>query len=370
MSRLFSPVSLGGLSLPNRVVIAPMCQYSAHDGEAGDWHLIHLGQLALSGAGLLIIEATAVTAEGRISPGDLGLYSDGCEAALGRVIASIRTHSDMPVGIQLGHAGRKGSSAAPWDGGALIPPSAGGWIPVAPSPIPHAPHEAPPAELDAAGLARIRDAFVEAARRADRIGIDAIELHGAHGYLLHQFLSPLANQRGDTYGGSLENRMRFPLEVFDAVRAAVPAPKPVGMRVSATDWVEGGWDVEQTVALARALEKRGCDFLHVSSGGVSPQQQIPIGPGYQVHLAARMRGEVKMPVIAVGLITEPEQAETIIASGQADLVGIARAILFEPHWPWRAAGELGAQVKAPRQYWRSQPRAYKSLFGNVRIAQR
>ncbi|TAH42100.1 MAG: oxidoreductase, partial [Betaproteobacteria bacterium] len=175
---------------------------------------------------------------------------------------------------------------------------------------------------------------------------------------------------GDTYGGSLENRMRFPLEVFDAVRAAVPAPKPVGMRVSATDWVEGGWDVEQTVALARALEKRGCDFLHVSSGGVSPQQQIPIGPGDQVHLAARMRGEVKMPVIAVGLITEPEQAETIIASGQADLVGIARAILFEPHWPWRAAGELGAQVKAPRQYWRSQPRAYKSLFGDVRIAQR
>lgn len=370
MSRLFSPVSLGGLTLPNRVVIAPMCQYSAENGEAGDWHLIHLGQLALSGAGLLIIEATAVTEEGRISPGDLGLYSAGTEAALGRVIASVRKYSDMPIAIQLGHAGRKGSSAAPWDGGALIAPQAGGWVPVAPSAVPHAEHEAPPAELDADGLARIRDGFTEATRRAARIGIDAIELHAAHGYLLHQFLSPLANRRTDRYGGSLENRMRFPLEVFDAARAAFPAGKPVGVRISATDWVEGGWDVEQSVEFAKALEARGCDFLHVSSGGVSPRQQIPIGPGYQVHLAARMRSEVKMPVIAVGLVTEPEQAETIIASGQADLVGIARAILFDPHWPWRAAGELGAQVKAPRQYWRSQPRAYKNLFGDARIGQR
>ena len=370
MSRLFSPVSLGGLTLPNRVVIAPMCQYSAENGEAGDWHLIHLGQLALSGAGLLIIEATAVTEEGRISPGDLGLYSAGTEAALGRVIASVRKHSDMPIAIQLGHAGRKGSSAAPWDGGALIAPQAGGWVPVAPSAVPHAEHEAPPAELDADGLARIRDGFAEATRRAARIGIDAIELHAAHGYLLHQFLSPLANRRTDRYGGSLENRMRFPLEVFDAARAAFPVGKPVGVRISATDWVEGGWDVEQSVEFAKVLEARGCDFLHVSSGGVSPRQQIPIGPGYQVHLAARMRSEVKMPVIAVGLVTEPEQAETIIASGQADLVGIARAILFDPHWPWRAAGELGAQVKAPRQYWRSQPRAYKNLFGDARIGQR
>ncbi len=370
MSRLFSPVSLGGLELANRIVIAPMCQYSATNGEAGDWHMFHLGQLALSGAGLLIIEATAVSEEGRISPGDLGLYSDGCEAALGRVIAAVRRHSDMPIAIQLGHAGRKASSAAPWDGGALIAPEAGGWLPVAPSAIAHASGEAPPLALDAAGLARIRDAFVDAARRAGRIGIDAVELHAAHGYLLHQFLSPLANRRGDEYGGSLENRMRFPLEVFEAVRAVFPAGRPVGVRVSATDWVEGGWDPEQSAIFAHALEARGCDFLHVSSGGVSPQQQIPIGPGYQVHLAARLRGQVKMPVIAVGLITEPEQAETIIASGQADLVGIARAILFEPHWPWRAAGELGAQVKAPRQYWRSQPRAYKSLFGDVRIAQR
>jgi 2,4-dienoyl-CoA reductase-like NADH-dependent reductase (Old Yellow Enzyme family) len=370
MSRLFSPISLGGLSLQNRIVIAPMCQYSAENGEAGDWHLIHLGQLAMSGAGLLIIEATAVTAEGRISPADLGLYSDRTEAALGRVITAIRKHSAMPIAIQISHAGRKASSAAPWDGGALIAPDAGGWLPLGPSAIAHAPHEAPPAALDRDGLARIRDAFVDTARRADRIGLDAIELHGAHGYLLHQFLSPLANQRTDQYGGSPENRMRFPLEVFDAVRAAIPAGKPVGMRISATDWVEGGLDVEQSIVLARALDARACDFLHVSSGGVSPQQQIPIGHGYQVHLAARLRSEVSMPVIAVGLITEPEQAETIIASGQADLVGVARAILFEPHWPWRAAAELGAQVTAPRQYWRSQPRAYKALFGETRIGQR
>ena len=370
MSTLFSPIKIGGLALANRIVVAPMCQYSAIDGNAQDWHLIHLGQLALSGAALLILEATAVTEEGRISPADLGLYSDDNAHALRAVIDSIRKYSGIPLAVQLSHAGRKGSSAAPWDGGALLRPDQGGWTTLAPSAIPHAQGEDRPEALDRSGLVRIRDAFVEAARRADRIGLDAIEVHAAHGYLLHQFLSPLSNRRSDEYGGSLENRMRFPLEVFDAIRAAVAVDKPVGMRLSAIDWVEGGWDLEQSVEFAKRLEARGGAFIHVSSGGLSPLQQIPLAPGYQVAFAARIRAEVAMPVIAVGLITEPQQAETIVASGQADLVALARAMLFEPHWPWRAAAELGGQVAAPRQYWRSQPREYKGLFGETRIAQR
>ncbi|HRP65086.1 MAG TPA: NADH:flavin oxidoreductase/NADH oxidase [Thauera sp.] len=370
MSQLFTPIELGQLTLPNRIVIAPMCQYSAEDGRATDWHLIHLGQLALSGAGLLILEATAVTPEGRITPADLGLWSDDTEAALAGVLASVRKYSDMPLGIQLAHAGRKASSHTPWDGGQLIAPEAGGWRPVGPSAIPHAPAEAPPLALDAAGLAHVRDSFVAAAQRSVRLGLDLIELHAAHGYLLHQFLSPLANQRGDDYGGSLENRMRFPLEVFDAVRAVVPAALPLGVRISATDWVDGGWDVAQSIAFGKALQARGCDFIHVSSGGVSPLQKIPLGPGYQVPLAAEIRRQVDMPVIAVGLVTEAEQAEQIVASGQADCVGIARAMLYNPRWPWHAAAVLGATVKAPRQYWRSQPATHKTLFGDIRIGQR
>ncbi len=370
MSALFSPLELGRLRLPNRIVIAPMCQYSAEAGCATDWHLIHLGQLALSGAGLLIIEATGVSPEGRISPSDLGLYSDENEAALGRVLSAVRHHSAMPIGIQLGHAGRKASSQVPWEGGALLAPEDGGWQTVAPSAIPHAPHERPPVALDDAGLARVREDFAAAARRAARLGLDLIELHCAHGYLLHQFLSPLANQREDRYGGSLENRMRFPLEVFDAVRAAVPAGLPVGVRLSATDWVEGGWDVEQSVAFCQALEARGCSFLHVSSAGVSPQQKIPLGPGYQVPLAAEIRRTVKVPVIAVGLVTEAEHAEAIVAEGHADLVALGRGMLYNPRWPWHAAARLGAQVEAPRQYWRSQPAEHKGLFAGARIGQR
>lgn len=370
MSALFSPLSLGSLNLPNRIVIAPMCQYSADEGQATDWHLIHLGQLALSGAGLLIIEATAVSPEGRITARDLGLYSDATEAALGRVLSAVRRYTAMPIGIQLGHAGRKASSQVPWDGGALLAPDAGGWQTVAPSAIPHAPAERPPVALDAAGLARVRDDFVAAACRAARLGLNLIELHCAHGYLLHQFLSPLANQRDDRYGGSLENRMRFPLEVFEAVRAALPTALPVGVRFSATDWVEGGWDVEQSIAFSQALEARGCSFLHVSSAGVSPLQKIPLGPGYQVPLAAEIRRTVKIPVIAVGLVTEPEQAEAIIAKGQADLVALGRGMLYDPRWPWRAAAKLGAQVQAPRQYWRSQPAEHKALFTGARVGQR
>ena len=370
MSHLFSPYKLGPLTLANRIVIAPMCQYSADDGCATDWHHSHLGQLALSGAGLLIIEATAVEAIGRITPGCLGLYSDACEQALAVVLAHVRKHSSIPVAIQLAHAGRKGSSEVPWRGGQLIALEQGGWRPVAPSPVPHAEGEPPPLGLDESGLARVRRAFVAAALRAQRLGLAAVELHSAHGYLLHEFLSPIANRRSDGYGGSLQARMRFPLEVFDAVRAALPASMPVGVRLSAIDWVEGGWDLEQSVAYGHALRERGCSYLHVSSGGVSPLQKIVAGPGYQVPFAQRLREAVGLPTIAVGLITEAAQAESIIASGQADLVALARAMLYDPRWPWHAAAQLGAQVSAPPQYWRCQPRGQGKLFGDVRTGQR
>ncbi|HEY8605852.1 MAG TPA: NADH:flavin oxidoreductase/NADH oxidase [Noviherbaspirillum sp.] len=362
MSTLFSPISLGSLVLPNRIVIAPMCQYSASNGEASDWHEIHLGHLALSGAGLLIIEATAVEAEGRISPGDLGLWSDQTEQALARVLHAVRRYSPMPIAVQLAHAGRKASTRAPWEGGQSILAADGGWVPYAPSPVKFADHDELPHALDEAGLQRVRDRFADAARRADRLGIDAIEVHAAHGYLLHQFLSPLSNRREDAYGGSLENRMRFPLEIFDIVRASFAPGKPVGVRVSATDWVEGGWDPDQTVAFAQALRQRGCDFIDVSSGGLSMQQKISVGPGYQVPFAERVRKEGGMPTIAVGLITEPQQAEEIVASGKADMVALARGILYNPRWPWHAAAVLGGEVAAPPQYFRSSPHGVKRLF--------
>ncbi len=371
MSKLFEPLQLGPLQLPNRILIAPMCQYSADEGNAGDWHLMHLGQLALSGAGLLIIEATAVSAEGRITPADLGLYSDDNEAALARVLRALRQHSPMKIGMQLAHAGRKASSHAPWEGGSQYrSDTAPGWHALAPSPLPHAPDEEAPLALDATGLARIRDQFARTAQRAARLGLDGIEIHAAHGYLLHQFLSPLANQRDDAYGGSLDNRMRFVLEVFDTVRDAFPADRPVWARISATDWVSGGWDIEGTVALSKALRARGCAAIHVSSGGVSPLQAIKLGPGYQVPYAQRVKAEVGLPTIAVGLITEADQAEAIIASGQADAVSLARAMLYDPRWPWHAAAKLGAQVQAPKQYWRSQPREFKDLFEGAQFGAR
>jgi NADPH2 dehydrogenase len=370
MSALFSPFSLRDLTLPNRIVVSPMCQYSAVDGRATDWHMVHLGTMALSGAGLLCLEATAVEAIGRITPGDLGLYDDATEEALKPVLAAIRKHSKIKVAMQLAHAGRKASSHAPWDGGQQVPLDAGGWVAQAPSPVPQKPGELPPQEIDAAGLIRIRDAFVATAKRADRLGIDALELHGAHGYLLHEFLSPISNQRTDNYGGSLENRMSFPLEVFDAVRAAFPAGKPVGFRVSASDWVDGGWDVEQTIVLANELKRRGVDWIDVSSGGVSPLQKITLGPGYQVPFAEAVKQATGLPVWAVGLITEPQQAEDIIASGKADFIAIARGILYDPRWPWHAAAELGATVNAPPQYWRSQPSTQKALFGDTKFGGR
>ncbi len=370
MSHLFSPYSIGNLELANRIVIAPMCEYSAEEGRATDWHMIHLGHLALSGAGLLFTEATAVEPDGRISPGDLGLWSDETEAALGRVAQAVRRYSPIKLGIQLGHAGRKASSHAPWNGGQLVPPAEGGWQGWAPSAVPHNASEPAPHALDAAGLKRVRDAFADSARRAIRLGFDAIELHAAHGYLLHQFLSPLANRRDDAYGGSLENRMRFPLEVFQALREVTPASVTLGVRVSATDWVEGSWDLPQTLAFARALKDRGCEFIDVSSGGVSSQQKIPVGPNYQVPFADEVKRQVGMPTIAVGLITEAQQAEDILARGEADLIALARGMLYDPRWPWHAAAQLGGQVAAPRQYWRSQPRELKALFGETRFGQR
>ena len=360
---LFTPLTVGSVALRNRIVIAPMCQYSATDGRMTDWHVIHLGHLALSGAALLTIEATAVVPEGRITYGDVGLWDDATEEAMGRVLESVRRWSDMPIAIQLAHAGRKASSEVPWKGGHhLAPDDPNGWQTESPSALAYDAGWHAPTALDDAGLARVRDAFANAARRAARLGIDAVQVHGAHGYLLHQFLSPLSNRRTDAYGGSLENRMRFPLEVYDAVRAAFPTERPVTMRVSGTDWAEGGWDVEQTVAFARALEARGCSAVHVSSGGLTPQQRIPVGPSYQVPLARAVKQATAMPVIAVGLITEFEQAEAIVGTGDADLVAIARAILYDPRWPWHAAAHFGARVRAPSQYLRSQPHRHRDLF--------
>ena len=372
MSQLFQPLPIGAIELRNRIVIAPMCQYSATtDGNASDWHLIHLGHLALSGAGLMILEATAVSPEARITPFDLGLYSDANEAALARVLQAIRSYSDMPLALQLAHAGRKASSQAPWDGGQQIPPGAPlGWKTEAPSAKPHADGEDLPHALSLDDMARIKGDFVTAAERAARLGFVGIEVHGAHGYLLHQFLSPIANKRIDAYGGSLENRLRYPLEIFEAVRGAFPRERPVWVRLSATDWVPDGWDIDGTVALSCELERRGCAAIHVSSGGVSPKQAIKLGPGYQVPFAQQVKAAVAIPVIAVGLITEAEQAEAIVASGEADAVSLARAMLYDPRWPWHAAAELGAQVSAPKQYWRSQPREYKDLFAGASTGQR
>lgn len=365
MSALFTPIRLRDVTLPNRIVISPMCQYSAVNGCATSWHMMHLGHLAVSGAGMLCLEATAVEADGRISQRDLGLYDDMTEAALKPVLAMIREHSNIPVTVQLSHAGRKASVRAPFEGGQLVPIDEGGWITHAPSALPFKDDERSPIALDTTGLQRIRDAFVAATQRTARLGIDGIELHAAHGYLLHQFLSPLSNHRTDEYGGSLENRLRFPLEIFDLVRAAFPSDKPVGVRVSATDWVESGWHLDDTIAFAQALKVRGVDWVDVSTGGVSPLQKIPLGPGYQVPFANAVKAATEVPTMAVGLITQASHAEEIVSSGSADMICLARAMLFDPRWPWHAAAELGATVTAPPQYWRSQPSNLKALFGNT-----
>jgi 2,4-dienoyl-CoA reductase-like NADH-dependent reductase (Old Yellow Enzyme family) len=365
-ANLFDPIQLDGLKLSNRIIIAPMCQYSAApDGTATDWHTIHLGHLALSGAGLLIIEATGVEADGRISPGDLGLWSDENERGLDRVLKAVRANSSMPIGIQLAHAGRKTSHRRPWEGGSQIKVADGGWLAHAPSAIPFQPGTEAPRALDKAGLARVKAAFRKAAERSVRLGLDAIEIHSAHGYLLHEFLSPLSNKRDDEYGGSLANRLRFPLEVFETLREVVPPHIPLGLRFSATDFFEGGWDLEQTLAYAHALKKRGCSFFDVSGGGMTPEQKIPLGPGYQVPFAEAVKRETNVPTMAVGLITEAEQANGIVTSGKADMVALARGILYDARWPWHAAVKLGAKLHGPKQYLRAPPHAAKDLFHPV-----
>lgn len=373
MSQLFSPLTLsspqGPLTLPNRLVVAPMCQYSADQGLATDWHLTHWTNLLNSGCGLMIIEATAVTPEGRITPQCLGLWDDHTAKALSDTLARARRLAPAtPVCIQLAHSGRKGSSAQPWHGGQLLSESQGGWHPLAPSAVPQLEGETPPEALDAAGLTRIREAFASAARRTHEAGIEAIELHGAHGYLLHEFLSPIANRRTDAYGGSFENRTRFVKEVFESVRAAFPGV--LGIRLSATDWVDGGWSAEETLALCQWLKEAGVDYLHLSSGGVSPQQRIPIGPGYQVHFAQQVKAATGVPTIAVGLITDPHQAEAVIAHGQADAVALGRGLLYNPRWGWAAAAALGGQVHASPAYWRCLPKEAAKAFVESKIGMR
>jgi 2,4-dienoyl-CoA reductase-like NADH-dependent reductase (Old Yellow Enzyme family) len=373
LSHLFSEFTLtsprGPLTLANRGVVAPMCQYSADNGQATDWHLMHWGNMLNSGAALFIIEATAVTARGRITPYCLGLWDDATAAALSDTLHRARKLApQVPVCIQLAHAGRKASSASPWQGGQLVDDANGGWHPEAPSALPHLAQETPPEAINAQGLEDIKQAFVKAAERADAMGIEAIELHGAHGYLLHQFLSPLSNVRTDGYGGNFDGRTRFPMEVFQAVRAVYKGS--LGMRLSATDWVEGGWTPEETADFSLRLKLAGADFVHISSGGVSPQQKIAIGPEYQVPFAKLVKQKAQLPTITVGLITEPQQAEDIVARGDADLVALARAFLYKPRWMWEAAAALQGTVQASPQYWRCMPREAQTIFGTVRIGQR
>lgn len=357
--KLFSPYELRQLQLSNRLVVSPMCQYSADDGAATDWHVMHLGTLANSGAGLLFVEATAVERDGRITHGCVGLYSDDCEHALARVVAACRRFGTAKLGIQLGHAGRKASAKRPWEGKSMNEPELDRpWTTRAPSPVPNGAGWPQPSPLSVAELDTLIASFADATRRAARIGFDLVELHAAHGYLLHQFLSPISNKRDDLYGGSLENRMRFPLAVFAAMRAAWPSSKPLGVRISAVDWVDGGWTIEDSIVFSKRLKELGCDFIDASSGGIDPDLRPPVGPGFQVPLAEQIRKAVGIPVMAVGMITSAEQAEEIIAEGRADLIAVARAFLDDPHWGWHAAYRLGNEVDLPPQYRRAGLRAW------------
>jgi len=354
MSGLFSPLRLRGLELKNRIAVSPMCQYSVVDGLPGDWQLVHLGSRAVGGAGLVISEATAVSPEGRISAGDTGLWSDAQADAWAPIVRFAQAQG-AAVAVQIAHAGRKASTGVPWRGGRPVPPADGGWEPLAPSPLPFDEGHPRPREMQAADLRRVVDDFAAASARALRAGFDAIELHFAHGYLVHEFLSPLANRRTDAYGGPLENRMRLALELADAVRETLPAERPLLVRISASDWADGGWDLEQSLVLCRALRERGVDLVDCSSGGQVPYARVPLGPGYQVPFAAAIRERAGIATGAVGLIAEPEQAEAIVASGQADLVLLARALLRDPYWPLHAAHALGVDVAWPQQYLRARP---------------
>ncbi len=351
-AQLFTPVELGGVTLPNRIVVSPMCQYSAVDGSAHPWHQVHYGMLAMSGAGLLCLEATHVEREGRITQGCLGLYSDENEAAIKPIVEWVRGWMpQVKLGIQLAHAGRKASAQRPWKGGGPLTQADAPdlpWTTVSASALPYdsAANWHTPVELDESGLKRVKQSFVAAVERSLRLGFDLVEMHGAHGYLLHQFLSPLSNRRSDQYGGTMEKRRRFPLEVFEACRKAWPRDKAIGFRLSATDWVEGGLTIEDTIETARQMKALGCDFVDASSGGNSPAQKITVVPGYHVPFAARIRREAGIKTWAVGVITEPAQAEHIIASGEADCTAHARSFLVDPRWGWNAARALGVETPA------------------------
>jgi 2,4-dienoyl-CoA reductase-like NADH-dependent reductase (Old Yellow Enzyme family) len=358
-SALFTPFQMRGLTLPNRIVVSPMCQYMSDAGSANDWHLMHLGQFAMGAAGLVMTEATHVSAAGRISHRCLGLYSDENEASLRRVVEFCRRYGVAKLGIQLAHSGRKGSVHPPAQGSKPLGPEDNPWVTLAPSALPFGPGWHTPAALTPAGLQEVKQQFVDATRRSARIGFDLVELHVGHGYLLHEFLSPLANQRDDEYGGSTQNRIRYPLEVFEAVRAAWPEDRPLGVRVSATDWIDGGWTPEETVVFARELKARGCDFVDVTSGQVDPRQKIPLAPGYNVPMAEQVKREAGVPVMAVGMITHPRQAEEIVASGRADLVAIARGMMDDPRFAWHAARELGAETAYAPNYVRCSPAQWK-----------
>jgi 2,4-dienoyl-CoA reductase-like NADH-dependent reductase (Old Yellow Enzyme family) len=360
-SSVFTPLQLRGLTLPNRVVIAPMCQYSAEEGRATDWHLIHLGQLAQSGSGMLIIEATGVEPRGRITHGCTGLYDDETEAAMARVIHAAKKYGNTPIAIQLGHAGRKASAHAPQAGGKSLGPDEGAWETLAPSAIPFGNDWHRPREMDRALMDEVIAAFVQATERSERIGFDAIELHGAHGYLLSEFLSPIANRRDDEYGGSIENRMRFPLEVFDACRAAWPDDKPAGIRFNGSDWDDAGLQLEDAITFAKALKEHGCDFFDISGGGNS-MMRPEVGPAYQAPFAAAIKKATGVPTMAVGMIRDPHLAEQLIDEGQCDMVALARGVLYEPRWTWRAAYELGGEAAYPEQYQRGNPLLWPQAF--------
>ncbi|MGC8529773.1 MAG: NADH:flavin oxidoreductase/NADH oxidase [Leptospirillia bacterium] len=352
MSRLFSPWHLRGIELRNRIVVSPMCQYMAQDGVAGEWHRVHLGSRAVGGAGMVIVEATAVSPEGRISPGDLGLWNEAQEAALRPIVAFMRSQGAVS-GLQIAHAGRKASTAPPFLGGRFLTPAEGGWPLLAPSAVAFG-ENGVPREMEESDIARVRDSFVSAARRAISAGFDYLELHMAHGYLLHSFLSPLSNRRTDSYGGSLDARMRFPLEVAHAVRKVWPEDRPLGVRISAVDWVDGGWDLESSLALSRKLRDLGVDLVDCSSGGIVSHAFIPVGPGYQTAFSERIRQEVGVATLAVGMITDPAQAEHILVTGQADGVALAREMLRDPYWPLHAADRLGVQCPWPAPYARAK----------------
>ena len=361
MSNLFSPLQIGKVTLPNRITVAPMCQYSAIDGSMTDWHVMHLGNLALSGASMLVIEATGVVPEGRITPQCTGLFSDANEEAMVRVVKSVRNISPIVLGIQLGHAGRKASAHRPWNGRGALKPGEGAWNTDAPSAVPLAADWPMPHALSAAEMEHIKQACVASVKRAARIGLDFVELHSTHGYLFSEFLSPLSNKRSDEYGGSLANRMRWPLAVFRAMREAWPADKFMGAKISGSDFAEGGWTPDDAVVYAGELRKAGAAYVTVSGGGVVLDAKVPIGPGYQVPFAERVRRESGITTGAVGLISDPQQAEDIVASGKADFVSLARAMLFNPRWGQHAAVTLGADgaaVAYAPQYERSSPKLW------------